>query len=376
MALHEEELALIALTQIEGVGGKVCRRLRERWGSLAAFWEGAPLPEAIRAEASDRTALRYQAETIADTCEKYRIEVIPFWSERFPVLLRHIPAAPAILYRRGSLEDLSRLSVAVVGTRKPDNYGLQATEAFTEALVEAGAVIVSGLAYGIDARAHQTALAKGGLTVAVLAHGLDIVYPPLHKSLAEKILSQGALLSEYPPGDRLHPMRFPHRNRIIAGLSHLTLVVQSKVPGGALTTARAAFAADRPVFAVPGPIFSPLSEGCHQLIYEQIAQIAYSPAVVINELKSQAERLPFPTGERGPIAGLFSEEKPRFSDPVDQAIYEAVVSGLHLLDDVAAQVGRPIQEVAHRVVFLEIEGWLVQEPGNRVRLAKLPGARP
>jgi DNA processing protein len=235
---------------------------------------------------------------------------------------------------------------------------------------------VSGLAYGIDARAHQTALAKGGLTVAVLAHGLDIVYPPLHKPLAEKILSQGALLSEYPPGDRLHPMRFPHRNRIIAGLSHLTLVVQSKVPGGALTTARAAFAADRPVFAVPGPIFSPLSEGCHQLIYEQIAQIAYSPAVVINELKSQAERLPLPAGERGPIAGLFSEEKPRFSDPVDQAIYEAVVSGLHLLDDVAAQVGRPIQEVAHRVVFLEIEGWLVQEPGNRVRLAKLPGARP
>ncbi len=376
MALHEEELALIALTQIEGVGGKVCRRLRERWGRLAAFWEGAPLPEAIRTEAADRTALRHQAETIATACEKYRIEIIPFWSERFPVLLRHIPAAPAILYRRGSLEDLSRLSVAVVGTRKPDSYGLQATEVFTEALVEAGAVIVSGLAYGVDARAHQTALAKGGLTVAVLAHGLDIVYPPLHKPLAEKILSQGALLSEYPPGDRLHPMRFPHRNRIIAGLSHLTLVVQSSVPGGALTTARAAFAADRPVFAVPGPIFSPLSQGCHQLIYEQIAQIAYSPAVVVNELKSQAERLPFPASDVVPAAGTSSEEKPQLGDPLDQAIYEAVTSGLNLLDDVAAQLGRPIQEVAQRVVFMEIDGWLVQEPGGKVRLSKLPGARP
>lgn len=376
MALHEEALALIALNQIEGAGSKVCRRLREKWGSLAAFWEGAPLPEAIRAKASDRTALRHQAEIIAATCEKYRIAVIPFWSEQFPVLVQHIPAAPAILYRRGSLEDLSRLSVAVVGTRKPDSYGLQATETFTEALVEAGAVIVSGLAYGVDARAHQTALAKGGLTVAVLAHGLDIVYPPLHKPLAEKILSQGALLSEYPPGGRLHPMRFPHRNRIIAGLSHLTLVVQSSVPGGALTTARAAFAADRPVFAVPGPIFSPLSQGCHQLIYEQIAQIAYSPAVVVNELKSQAERLPFPAGEVVSATGTSSKEKPHLSDPLDQAIYEAVASGLNLLDDVAAQVERPIQEVAQRVVFMEIAGWLVQEPGGKVRLSKLPGARP
>jgi DNA processing protein len=148
MAAHDEVLALIALTQIEGVGGRLCRRLRERWGNLTAFWKGAPLPPALQKEPIDRASLRIQAETIATTCEKYRIEIIPFWSERFPYLLQHIPAAPAILYRRGSLTDLSRLSVAVVGTRKPDNYGLQATEFFTEALVEAGAVIVSGLAYG------------------------------------------------------------------------------------------------------------------------------------------------------------------------------------------------------------------------------------
>jgi len=374
MEAREEELALIALTQIEGVGGKLCRRLRERWGSLAAFWEGAPLPATLRGQVGNRADLRLQAERIASACEKYRIEVLPFWSERFPYLLRHIPAPPAILYRRGSLEDLSRLSAAVVGTRKPDSYGLQATELFTEALVQAGAVIVSGLAYGIDARAHQTALMQGGLTVAVLAHGLDTVYPPLNKPLAERILAQGALVSEYPPGDRLHPMRFPHRNRIIAGLSHLTLVVQSALSGGAMTTARAAFAADRPVFAVPGSVFSPLSQGCHQLIHEQIAQIAYSPAIVVEELKNQSERLHFPLETfSGPVNT--DATKPSFSEPLDQAIYEAVSSGLTLMDDIAAKVGRPIQEVAQRVVFMEIEGWLIQEPGNKVRLAKLPGAR-
>jgi DNA processing protein len=374
MAAHDEVLALIALTQIEGVGSRLCRRLRERWGNLTAFWEGAPLPPALQKEPIDRASLRIQAETIATTCEKYHIEIIPFWSERFPYLLQHIPAAPAILYRRGSLTDLSRLSVAVVGTRKPDSYGIQATEFFTEALVEAGAVIVSGLAYGIDAKAHQTALAKGGLTIAVLAHGLDVVYPPLHKPLAERILAQGALLSEYPPGDTLHPMRFPHRNRIIAGLSHLTLVVQSGLPGGALTTARAAFAADRPVFAVPGPIFSPLSQGCHQLIHEQIAQIAHTPAALLAELKTQAERLHFPVPS--PKAHTNPHpQPPLFDDPLDQAIYEAVASGIHFLDEVAAKVKRPIQEVTQRIVFLEIEDWLIQEPGNKVRLAKTPNAK-
>jgi len=374
MGEREELLALIALTQVEGIGGRLCRRLRERWGSLAAFWEEAPLPSTLREHIQDRNSLRFQAESIADACEKYRIEILPFWSEKFPYLLRHIPAPPAILYRRGSLEDLSRLSAAVVGTRKPDSYGLQAAEVFTEALVQAGAVIVSGLAYGIDARAHQVALAQGGLTVAVLAHGLDIVYPPLHKPLAERILAQGALVSEYPPGDKLHPMRFPHRNRIIAGLSHLTLVVQSGIPGGALTTARAAFAADRPVFAVPGPVFSPLSMGCHQLICEQVAQIAPMPNPVVEELKSQAARLHFPASDPSADGGL-SMKKPSFEEPLDQAIYEAVSSGVSLLDEVANKVGRPIQEVAQRVVFMEIEGWLVQEPGNKLRLSKLPGAK-
>ncbi len=377
MQVPEEDLALIALTQIEGAGGKLCRRLRERWGSLAALWEGASLPPALKERGIDRDALRRQAETIATACEKYRIEILPFWSERFPYLLRHIPASPAILYRRGSLEDLSRLSAAVVGTRKPDSYGLQAAEVFTEALVQADAVVVSGLAYGIDAKAHQVALTQGGLTIAVMAHGLDVVYPPLHKSLAERILAQGALVSEYPPGDKLHPLRFPHRNRIIAGLSHLTLIVQSALPGGALTTAQAAFAADRPVFAVPGPVFSPLSRGCHHLIYQQIAQIAYSPDPVVEELRNRAQRLPFPSPAPLTEGQLNSHKSmPPLREPLDRAIYEAISSGLRFIDEVAAKVGRPIQEVTQRIVFLEIEGWLVQEPGNKVRLAKLPDARP
>jgi len=375
MSLREEILALIALTQLEGVGGKLCRRLREKWGSLEAFWTEKHLPSPIAAAAAERRALRNQAESITQACEKLQVEVLPFWSERFPYLLRHLSAAPAILYRRGSLTALDCLSAAVVGTRKPDNYGLQAAELFTEALVKTGATIVSGLAYGIDAKAHQVTLAQGGHTIAVLAHGLDMVYPPLHKPLAERILAQGALVSEYPPGDKLHPMRFPHRNRIIAGLSHLTLVVQSGAQGGALTTARAAFQADRPVFAVPGSIFSPASGGTHRLIYEQIAQIAYEPRIVVEELQTQAARLSLPMSGDLLSAQGPQKEGPTFSDSTDQAIYEAVCKGVRLVDEVAAAVGRPIQEVVQRAVILEIEGWLVQEPGGRLRAAKLPGAK-
>ncbi len=360
----EELIALIALTRLEGIGGKLCRRLRAQWGSLTTFWTEKRLPGPL-AEV-ERPALRLQAETILQDCERLGIEIIPFWSERYPYLLSHGMAPPPILYRKGTLDDLARPCVAVVGTRKPTAYGLKVTQDFVAALVGAGICIVSGLAYGIDAEAHRLALQEGGYTIAVLAHGLDIVYPSLHKRLAEEIMARGSLLSEYPPGEKLYPRRFPHRNRIIAGLSHLTLVVQSAEKSGALSTAQAAFAVDRPVYAVPGDIYAPQSQGVHQLIYQQIAQIAFSPAVLLRELKSLPLRLPHVPRQ--------TAEAP-FADPTDQALYRLLQRGPMLIDDLAAGVRRPVQEVVQRIVLWEIEGWVVQEPGGRVRLAKTPDAR-
>lgn len=360
----EELLGLIALTQVEGIGSKLCRRLRAQWGSLEAFWTERRLTGPL-AEVQ-RPALRAKAEAILKDCEKLGIAILPFWSEKYPYLLSQSVAPPPILYRKGCLENLELPTVAVVGTRKPTTYGLKVTQDFVEALVGVGVCIVSGLAYGIDAEAHRCALKAGGYTIAVLAHGLDTLYPPLHRRLAEEILAQGALVSEYPPGEKLHPLRFPYRNRIIAGLSHLTLVVQSAEKGGALSTARAAFAVDRPVYAVPGDIYAPQSQGVHRLIYQQIAQIAYSPDVLLKELKALPPRL---------LQGPRETAEEFFSDPVGQALYALLRQGPVLIDDLAAGVGRPVHEVVQRIVLWEVEGWVVQEPGGRVRLAKSPNAR-
>ncbi len=363
--MSEELLALLALTQIEGLGGKQLRRLRRSWGSLAAFWESPPppVPPKLKPYLGQRLQLRHQAEEIQACCEKLQVRIIPFWDVAFPPLLEEIAQPPAILYQKGNLPLYGRPSVAVVGTRKPSPYGLKATAHFVEALVEAGIVIVSGLAYGIDAHAHRVTLQHGGQTVAVLAHGLDRIYPTAHRRLADEILATGAWLSEYPPDTELHPLQFPFRNRIIAGLAHVTLLIESREKGGALFTARAAFEANRPVFAVPGDIFAATSAGTHRLIVEQVAQLAYSPAQILTELSVQADRLPLPVASPRQPEGATAS-----------AIYALLAEGMRHIDEVAAKLHLSAEEVMQQVILLEIEGWIQQRPGGYLMRASPPDA--
>lgn len=363
--MSEELIALLALSQVDGIGGKQIRRLRRTWGRLAAFWEGPPppMPPRLRTQLSQRFFLRQQAEAILARCEQLQIRILPFWDPAFPPLLEEIPHPPAVLYQKGSLPLYGRPCVAVVGTRKPSPYGLKATAYFVEALVEAGAVIVSGLAYGIDAQAHRVTLQCGGQTIAVLAHGLDRIYPTAHRRLADEILATGAWVSEYPPDTKLHPLYFPFRNRIIAGLAQVTLLIESREKGGALFTAQAAFAANRPVFAVPGDIFSPTSTGAHRLIVEQMAQLAYTPAQILSELSVQADRLPLP---------LASGPQPE--GPTAAAIYALLADGMRHIDEVAAELSLSAEEVMQQVILLEIEGWITQRPGGYLMRAAPPNA--
>lgn len=201
--------------------------------------------------------------------ENYQLEKLTRENKRYPGLLRQIHEAPERIFARGETNIAEMPCVAIVGTRKASSYGIQAAESITRDLAEAGICIVSGLAIGIDTIAHKAALATGGKTIAVLGSGIDdqSIYPRANLALAQKILKGGGLmLSEYEPGSPTYPANFPARNRIIAGLALMTVVIEAPFKSGALITARFALEENRDVGALPGPVTSRLSEGTNDFI--------------------------------------------------------------------------------------------------------------
>ena len=202
-----------------------------------------------------------------DYIEKNNVEVINFFDDRYPNSLRQIPYPPMTLYAKGKLKDME-LPIAVVGTRYPSGYGEKVVKYLIENLVEADFSIISGLALGIDAMAHAWTLNKGGYTVAVLGCGIDVVYPQKNKNLFKRIEENGCIISEFPISTPPNRYNFPARNRIIAGLSKGTIVVEADIKSGSLITARLTIEQGKPVFSVPGEIFSKRSRGTNKLISE------------------------------------------------------------------------------------------------------------
>jgi DNA processing protein len=195
------------------------------------------------------------------------IQIILFDDDRFPPLLREIPHPPFGIYVKGPLPENDQMAIAIVGTRRATPDGKSTARKFATDLARAGIAIVSGLAFGVDAAAHEGCLDAGGRTIAVLACGLGSVYPRNNEPLAQKILSSGgALISEYPPDEPAYPSRFLERNRVISGISKGTLVVEAPERSGSLATARFAFEQNRDVFVVPGPIAHPNFKGSNRLI--------------------------------------------------------------------------------------------------------------
>jgi len=208
-----------------------------------------------------------------------KINFIDIFSADYPQVLREIYDPPLVLYKKGPLA-LNKFCLAVVGTRAPTDYGLKATETIVRELKPAGATIVSGLALGIDTKAHQTALQNNIPTIAVLGTGLDRIYPRENTKLFENIAETGALLSEYVPGIKPEPWNFPRRNRIITGLSRATLVMEGNFKSGALISGKIALAQDREVYALPGPIFSEKSSGPNWLLQQGAAPLLNAEQLV------------------------------------------------------------------------------------------------
>ena len=295
-------LGLVRLTMIPGVGPKTCRALLGEFGSAAKVLEAAesrlrevPGVGSRLAGAIARASREVDAEGELDLCRRRGVRVIGRGDPGYPPLLAEIPDPPSLLYVRGSIEPADQLSIAIVGSRKCTPYGLRIAERLASSLARVGLTVVSGLARGIDAAAHRGALAAGGRTIAVLANGLGEVYPPEHEDLASEVASRGALLSESPMGQSPLAGLFPQRNRVISGLSLGVVVVEATPRSGSLSTAKHAAEQNREVFAVPGPVDSLPSRGCHHLIrdgarlVETVDDILEELGPLVKEVKAKPD---------------------------------------------------------------------------------------
>lgn len=296
----------------------------------------------------------------------HQVHLVSATDSRYPVLLKEIVRPPPLLYVLGNVDALSMPQMAVVGSRKPTRGGRQHAEQFAAELARGGLTVTSGLALGVDIAAHQGALDADGQTVAVLATGIDTIYPHRHRQAAADIATQGgALVTEFPLGTPPQPAHFPQRNRVISGLSFGVLVVEAALKSGSLITARYALAQNREVFAIPGSIHNPLSRGCHALLRDG--------AKLVETAQDILEELP------GFLSLKWQESQPRHKVPADhlpgdldcgtsetellsQLDYDPVS-----LDTLVEKTGSTAGEVLAALLTLELKGLVLPQAGGYVR---------
>ncbi|HTP40571.1 MAG TPA: DNA-processing protein DprA [Steroidobacteraceae bacterium] len=279
----------------------------------------------------------------------------------YPPLLQEVPDAPATLYVQGAPDCLLAAQLALVGSRNPTAVGRRTAYEFSASLTRAGLVITSGLALGIDAASHEGALDAGGRTVAVLGSGLDCLYPPEHRPLADRIAAGGALVSEFAPGTPPLKAHFPRRNRLISGLALGVLVVEAARHSGSLITARLAGEQGREVFALPGSIHNPLARGCHQLL-KSGAKLVEEVGDVLVEL-----RIPFSKQqlEHPPAGGLQSGAEAPTLDKDYKILLDALGFEPAGMDALVERTGLQSHSVASMLLILELEGRVAPHPGGR-----------
>lgn len=331
------------------IGPTRIERLVRRFGGLGPAWNAsAGQLRAVLDERSLESLVKTRAELDLDAeMERYErlgVSVVSRVDPRYPRLLAEIPAPPPVLYVRGSLDEVNQPAVAIVGTRRATAYGRAVTERLATDLASAGVTIVSGLARGIDAVAHQAAVRVGGRTIAALGSGPDVIYPPEHRHLAEQVMANGAVLSDYPPGRKPDAQNFPARNRIISGLSLGVIIAEAPARSGALITAD--FAADqgRDVFVIPGSVLSDTGAGGLRLLRDG-AILVRNAEDVLEDLRllkqDQAAasqlNLPFETEHERRLFALLTGE------------------GQHI-DDLAAALSVPIGEVSALLLTMELKG--------------------
>jgi len=363
-----EEFYWAALGAAKGAGTAQLLALVRAFGSAQNLYEaeeadilatGLVSAKVTAAFLESRKQNREFPEKLRERCERLHVSVIPVTSSSYPERLKRIQRPPAVLYVKGTLPDC-RYSIGMVGSRLADAYGIKAAHFFAGRLVQAGVVIVSGGAKGIDTASHQGALDGNGKTVAVLGCGVDIAYPPNNGMLFEKITEQGAVVSEYPPGTEPKPYYFPERNRIISGISLGLVLVQAASRSGALITAE--FAADegRELFCIPGNIFSDKSAGSHKLIKEG-ARLADSPEDVLQEL--------FPelcgSAHSNLFAGPGDAAPFRVCSEAQRKVLDLLTGGPQTLDQLVTATGWKVAETSVILLELQLKGFVQTDTAQR-----------
>ncbi len=363
----EEELSCwLAASQMTGppLGIRKTVQLYDRFGCLRYLWRASrdELRE-IANDILDREATQIfldkkrqlDREKLLRTLKEQDIQAYYLYDPHFPALLREIHNPPFVLFMKGRLtpEDL-RFNVGLVGTRRPTSYGQRLAKEMGKGLAESGATVISGMAVGIDSLAHWGAIEGGGKTVAVLGSGVDHCYPssnrPLYTHLTEDPL--GAVVSEFFPGTKPEPWRFPARNRIISGLSEAVAVIEAGETSGSLITAKLAFEQNREVFAVPGRIDSPASKGTNDLIARDIAHLLTDYKQIINSMNWA----PLLTGREVPtMVQLYGRER---------EIFEMISAEPVQFDFLCERSGMSAGELSATLTMLELAGVVMRLPGD------------
>lgn len=360
--------AWLRVIRAPGLGGVRIRQLLERFGSIQAI-AGANASQ-LRAAEVPAAAIDWLANPESGRLAADRAwlaesghHLITCDSSDFPELLQRAPRAPAALFAAGDPQWLWFAQIAIVGSRNPTDGGLANARDFARALAGSGLVITSGLADGIDAAAHRAVLEAGRPTIAVIATGPDIVYPARNRALAEAITAQGVIVSEYPPGTPPQREHFPQRNRIIAGLSLGTLVIEAAQRSGALITARQAAEAGREVFALPGSIHNPLAKGCHRLIREGAALVE-TVQEITEALAPQAAQLAqvlrgrlSDSGEAEP-ARMLAGTPPagREEDPDYRRLRAALGHDPVSIEILVQRTGLTVETLSSMLLLMELDG--------------------
>jgi DNA processing protein len=358
-----EVVATLALALVPGIGSQRLRLLVSTFGSAQAALDApqsklAAMFGLTRAAATAiKEARREDGERVRDALRKLGARVLLSGEPDFPAALEEIPDPPAVLYAWGDLSLLTRPAVAFVGSRNHTNYGAEAARVLA-GNVASRAVIVSGMARGIDAIAHTAALDAGGRSIGVLGNGFGVVYPAANSALYDRMIAHACLVTEHPPGERPHAGSFPRRNRIISGLSRAVVVVEADKKSGALVTVDCATEQGRPVLAVPGPITSRTSTGCNMLL-----QQGATPALCAADILEAAG---LPGGLRE-LGMALSTPAPRVP-PIDLtglqlALWQQMTTEPQHVDALVGVANTPPADVLGALTELELRGLVRQGPG-------------
>ena len=353
--MTDEKKYWIGFNLVRGIGAVRFQQIKTFFGDLAIAWNASA--EALKEAGLPSKALnnflrlrkQIDLDQYTESILKKNISVLTLLDENYPHLLKEIDQSPPVIYVKGSITPADEFAVAIVGTRRVSDYGQQIARDTSIYLAGHGMTVVSGLARGVDGLAHRHALEAGGRTIAVLGSGVDIIYPPEHRKLAEAISENGAVISDYPLGTQPEGINFPPRNRIISGLSLATIVVEAGERSGALITANFAVEQGRDVFAVPGNVLSPASRGTNRLI-QNGAYAMVSPQDVLDVLNLSE------------IESIKTARQVLPADKTEAQILQVMDFEPMHIDEICNEVDLPVEKVSAALTMMELKG-LVQHVG-------------